>query len=167
MKKIVLIGFMGSGKSTIGKALADKMGMGWLDLDTYIEEKTQQTIRQIFDEAGEGVFRKIESDCLQECLKSNVPIIATGGGIITTLSNIPYLKAHHTVYLSYPFETLYQRIAGDEARPLATSYESLKTRYESRLPFYEEAAIQTVVGEGKNIEAICEEILKSQSKKRL
>lgn len=167
MKKIVLIGFMGSGKSTIGKALADKRGIDWVDLDTYIEEKAQQTIRQIFDEAGEAYFRQLESDCLQECLEGSIPIIATGGGIITTPSNIPYLKAHHTVYLSYPFETLYQRIAGDEARPLATSYESLAMRYKSRLPLYQKAAVQTVVGDGQTIEAICEEILKSQSKKRL
>ena len=78
---IILIGFMGTGKSTIGKYVADEQNLSFIDIDSYIEEKYKLTIPEIFSKHGEQYFRNLEFTCLQECINT-ADIIATGGGII-------------------------------------------------------------------------------------
>lgn len=154
---ICLIGFMGSGKTTIGKALGHKLHMKWLDLDQYIEEKEKRKISMIFKENGEAYFRALEYEYLKELIHEE-GIISTGGGIITTPENRQLLQKTMTIYLEYPFDTLYQRIEGDETRPLATSYDALKERFEKRLNLYESASQVTIKCQKKSIKEVVQEI---------
>lgn len=155
---ICLIGFMGSGKTTIGKALGNELHMKWIDLDQYIEEKEKRIISMIFKENGEAYFRVLEHDYLKALIHEE-GIISTGGGIITTPENRQLLQKTITIYLEYPFETLYQRIEGDETRPLATSYNELKERFETRLSLYESASQVTIKCQDKSINEVVQEII--------
>lgn len=157
--RICLIGFMGSGKTTIGRALSEQLNANWVDLDTYIEEKANQSICNIFEEYGEAYFRALEQEALNELLEQEEVIISTGGGVITTPDNIRNLKLEKTIYLAYPFDTLYERIAGDTSRPLVTSYETLQKRFEDRLGLYEAASRVTINCQDKSINHIIEEII--------
>lgn len=159
MRKLCLIGFMGSGKTTVGEAVAKLLHKPWTDLDTYIVEQTEKSVSQIFSEYGESYFRNLEVKYLKEVLKQEDGVISTGGGIITTPENITLLHEEITIYLAYPFDVLYKRIAGDEMRPLATSYEAIKERFESRLDLYEKACQVKINCEGKSINRIAQEII--------
>lgn len=159
MKRICLIGFMGSGKTTVGQAVAELLNEPWIDLDTYIVEQTGNSISQIFSEHGEAYFRNLEVKYLREVLEHSDGVVSTGGGIITTPANICSLQEEATIYLEYPFDVLYKRIVGDKTRPLATSYESLKERFESRLALYEKACQVKIDCTGKSINCIAEEII--------
>lgn len=155
---ICLVGFMGSGKTTIGKALSESLKMDWVDLDMFIEQQENRTISDIFKENGETYFRQLEQNSLSALAKEDC-VISTGGGVIISKENRQVLQSVCTVYLVYPFETLYTRIAGDETRPLATSYEDLKARYEARLDLYETASQVKINCEGKSINEITQEII--------
>lgn len=150
---------MGSGKTTIGHALSEALHLDWVDLDAYIEKKANQCISDIFSEYGEPYFRGLEREALGELLSQENIVISTGGGIITTSENVELLKVERTIYLEYPFETLYERIAGDSKRPLATSYASLKERFEKRLDLYEAASQVKINCQDKSINQITEEII--------
>ena len=118
---IVLIGFMGSGKSTIGKMLAQRLNRPLVDTDQEVENREGITIAKIFEEKGESYFRKIENDVLQSFLKSDTPsVIATGGGAPCFLDGMKYIgKYGYSFYLKVGRMTLLDRIEGDKSRPLA------------------------------------------------
>ncbi len=159
MKRICLIGFMGSGKTTLGKVVAQLLGEPWIDLDTYIVSQEGKSISQIFGEHGEAYFRSLEVQYLKEVLEKEEGVVSTGGGIITTPTNIERLREELTVYLAYPFDRLYHRIVGDTTRPLATSYDELKERFNNRLALYEKACQIKIDCEGKSINCIAKEII--------
>lgn len=153
---------MGSGKTTIGKKLAEKLHLKWIDLDQFIEDRLETSISKVFQNKGEAYFRKIETECLEQVLlKEPMSVISTGGGVITTSQNRDLLAKTHTIYLAYPFETLYERIKGDGARPLVTTYEALHKRFEDRLPLYEEVSEIKIECNGKSINATTREILEA------
>ena len=120
---IVLVGFMGSGKSTIGKMLAQQLKRPFIDTDQEVERSEGMTIAQIFEQKGESYFRKAENDMLQSILKSKVPsVIATGGGAPCFLDGIEYiLKYSYSFYLKVGRQTLLERVEGDKSRPLAVN----------------------------------------------
>ena len=120
MERIFLIGFMGSGKTTLGKALAQKLGVDFIDLDLYIETRYHKTVREIFAESGEERFRQIEKSLLHEVADFENVIIAAGGGTPCFFDNIDYMNGHGTcVYLKASVEELCKRLAGGrESRPL-------------------------------------------------
>lgn len=160
MEKICLIGFMGCGKTTVGKVLAERLGWEWTDLDAYIVQKAGKPISAIFAEEGEESFRKLEARCLEEILnRPNKGVISTGGGVIMTPINRQRLQQVKTVYLNYPFEVLYNRISGDLERPLVTTYEDLHKRYAYRQPLYEMTCNKQVACEGRSVEEIVLSIL--------
>ncbi|ARJ49844.1 shikimate kinase [Staphylococcus lutrae] len=140
---ILLIGFMGAGKTTIGKALAKKYHYSFIDLDAYIEMTSKKTIPQIFEENGEQGFRKLEFHCLKEALLS-YDLIATGGGILTEDETYQFIrdKKVSAIWLDAPFEKLYKRIQGDANRPNANkkSFEFLNHLYSERVSRYNEIA---------------------------
>ena len=120
--RIYLTGFMGSGKSTVGRVLAQSLQYEFVDLDTEIERKAGQTIVEIFSESEE-VFRKLETACLQSILKKDI-VIATGGGCF--IHNQPWmLENGKVIYLYVTLEQLAARIGADPNRPLWRNAEAL------------------------------------------
>ncbi|CAM3065885.1 AAA family ATPase [Lactococcus hircilactis] len=136
---VILIGFMGAGKSTVAKALS----ADYIDLDRVIERQIQRSIASYFEEFGEAQFRVLEGEVLAEQLKKNLPI-ATGGGIVERIENRKLLKQHmQVVYLKADFSVLFDRILNDatHVRPLAKNGEAvLKARYLAREKYYETLA---------------------------
>ncbi|WP_404403772.1 shikimate kinase [Jeotgalibacillus malaysiensis] len=129
--KIYLVGFMGAGKSTVGRLLSKELNLSFVDLDHVIEQQSDKKISDIFKEDGEIAFRKIEADSLRN---SDAEIIATGGGILYMEETGRWMRNEGTIiYLHAPFEELYARIQGDTSRPVAARpYEELKNLYEKR-----------------------------------
>ena len=122
MKKkntIVLTGFMGSGKSTIGKILASRLGGSFRDLDHEIEMKEGEKISHIFQKLGENHFRALERHHFFECISSRPLVLAVGGGAIQQTEILEFVKNHTLmVYLNVPEETLFMRLKKDKERPL-------------------------------------------------
>ncbi|MEF9959712.1 MAG: shikimate kinase [Niameybacter sp.] len=137
MKNIYLIGFMGCGKTTLASTLAKSLQREWIDLDERIVCQEQMPIAHIFEQKGEAYFRQVEAALLQEISCTSGKIISTGGGIVGDKRNQDSLKKGICIYLDWPFEELYTRIADDATRPLAKSYDQLKALYETRKPLYE------------------------------
>ena len=122
---IYLIGMMGSGKSTIGKILAQKLNYRFFDTDNLIEQKINKSIKEIFEGSGETYFRDLETKVLEKVSTDYRSAIATGGGIIQKPINWSYLRQGLVVWLDVDVEILKKRISGDENRPLADKLESL------------------------------------------
>ena len=120
MRRIILIGYMGAGKTTVGKALAKELHMPFYDLDWYIESRMHKTVKAIFDERGEAGFRQIEHNMLHEVAEFEDVIISCGGGTPCFFDNIDYMNRQgETVYLKATPEVLYGHLKmGKTIRPL-------------------------------------------------
>lgn len=120
MEKFFLIGYMGAGKTTLGKILAKKKGLHFIDLDLFIESRYQKTIRQMFDDIGEARFREIESAILREVSEFENVVISTGGGTPCFSNNIDYMNDKGTtIYLWSSSDALAKRLNKCKAsRPL-------------------------------------------------
>ena len=120
MQRIIIIGYMGAGKTTIGKALSKKLGIPFYDLDWYIENRMRKTVKQIFDERGEDGFRLIEKSMLHEVAEFENVIISCGGGTPCFFDNMDYMNAQgETIYLQATPEVLYKHLKmGKNVRPL-------------------------------------------------
>jgi shikimate kinase/shikimate 5-dehydrogenase len=135
-KNILLIGFMGSGKSSVGKLLAEKLGREFIDLDKIIEQKACKSIKDIFAEDGEQYFRKLESEALDDICKSEGQIIASGGGIIENKNNSKIIRENcFCIYLYSDVETLWSRVK-NSPRPLARNHKIFTDLYKSRQDKY-------------------------------
>ena len=143
-KSIFLVGPMGVGKSTIGKALASEMGCTFVDSDRLIEEKAGADIPWIFDVEGEEGFRKREAAALVELIQQKPHVIATGGGIVNLDSNRSQLKhSGFNVFLTASIESLIARTQGDSRRPLLqvdNPQEKIQQLLQNREPLYREVA---------------------------
>ena len=165
-KNIVLIGFMGCGKTTVGTVLAEKLSYRFLDTDQYIEEKEQMTISEIFEKEGEAHFREIETERLQELLDMQEgAVISSGGGLPLRKVNADLLKKlGFVIYLKVQKETVLERLAGDTTRPLLQCEDPAK-KVEDLLayrdPIYEVGAHMVVSVDGKTVDEIAEEILRN------
>lgn len=156
---IVLIGFMGSGKSTVGIKLSYRLRRVVEDTDKLIEKKMDRTISDIFAVEGEGYFRELETRMLRElCEASGGKILSVGGGTPVKEENRPLLKALGTVvYLRIKPETVYERLKGDTTRPLlqgANPMEKIRTLMETRKEAYESCADLIIDVDGKEITEI-------------
>lgn len=140
-RHLALAGFMGSGKTTVGAVVAERLGRPFVDLDAEIETKVGTTIAAIFDEHGEGAFRRIEEDCAHEVLSRGEPVvIALGGGAILSGETRDELAQRaFTVLLDVDPETAWERTAGGD-RPLARDLETFHALHRERQPLYEEVA---------------------------
>ncbi len=120
MNRLIIIGYMGSGKTTIGKALSKELNIPFYDLDWYIENRMRKTVSQIFEERGEEGFRKIEHEMLHEVAEFEHVIISSGGGTPCFFDNIDYMNQQaETVYLKATSEVLYKHLKmGKTVRPL-------------------------------------------------
>ncbi|PQF74142.1 shikimate kinase [Enterococcus faecium] len=163
MASILLIGFMGAGKTTIGKGLAQRLQKEYVDLDTKIEEHIQLSIAEYFHYYGEKSFRKVESDILRK-LSNEDKIIATGGGIVQSAENRRFLKIQPIVlYLEAEADCLVDRIQQDETsiRPLALgkTREEIKALLAQRLSWYEESATHRINTTNQTPEKIIDTII--------
>ena len=121
---IYLVGFMGCGKSTVGRALADELGWSFFDLDHEIEGDSGSTISEIFDRQGEEIFRALEASALAKRVKAvqsgRPQVIALGGGALMSDKNFELISNHGVmVWLDAPFEVIQKRVAAESHRPLA------------------------------------------------
>jgi shikimate kinase len=141
---IFLVGFMGSGKSTVGRALADELGWGFADLDEDIEKREGMLINQIFDTRGEAEFRQAETAALRERVRTvgcgRPSVIALGGGAFLSEENFEMVNCNGvSVWLDCPFSTVERRLAGHPHRPLARDPEKLRELFAVRRAGYERA----------------------------
>jgi shikimate kinase len=147
MKRIILVGYMGSGKTTVGKALARELGLQFYDLDWYIENRRRKTVPQIFAERGEAGFREIERNMLHEVAEFENIVLSCGGGTPCFFDNMDYLNQQGSViWLKADAEVLYKHLLmGKTERPLlkGKSPEELITFIREQLaqrePFYSKA----------------------------
>ena len=147
MTRIFLIGYMGAGKTTLGKAFARAMGLTFVDLDWYIEERYHKTIRQIFEERGEDGFRELEKRMLHETGEFEDVVISVGGGTPCFFDNMDYMNSvGETVFLDVDVKVLFRRLkVAKQQRPLLANKtdEELMTfiveALQKRLPFYSKA----------------------------
>lgn len=148
MKNIVLIGMMGCGKSSIGKQLARKLKLDWIDLDDYIEMKYATTISKLF-EAGEANFRHYEHICCVEVSKRKKCLISTGGGIVMNDENIKALKKNSIIiYLDRPINEIVKDINISKRPLLKDGTEKLYELYELRHQKYIDACDIHIINDG-------------------
>ncbi len=161
VRAVFLVGFMGSGKSSVGQELARRLNWDFVDLDTRIESREGQTVPEIFRERGEPGFRLAETsalrDLLTESLQSN-RVVALGGGAFVQETNRELLRQWPSVFLEAPASELWQRSLTDGIeRPLRGDPEQFARLYAERLPFYRQATV-VVETAGKPLASICVEI---------
>lgn len=140
---VVLCGFMGCGKTTVGELTARMLGMDYVDADQYIQQEAGITISQMFERYGEGYFRDREHEAMLKLADWTGAIISSGGGALTFQRNVDAVRRSASiVYIQADFPICYQRIAGDAARPLVMSNtrESLEELYRSRDRLYRACA---------------------------
>ena len=150
--KVFVVGFMGTGKSTLGRLLADRLGWDFFDLDAIIEELEGSTVMRIFVEKGEPYFRQLEQLTLGEiAARPHHAVVACGGGTFCTPQNQALLRLHGvTVWLDQPFDRIWQRRNElSRRRPLWRGEEPLRALYEQRIPFYQLASIHLPVEENQ------------------
>jgi shikimate kinase len=164
MKNIALIGLMGSGKTTIGALLAQKLKLNFVDIDTEIEKKEKSTISEIFAHKGESFFRELETQALKEFAGKTNQIISTGGGAVQNTENLDFLKQNCiTIYLKTSPEVLFERLKDDASRPLLQNPDPLATLKEllkKRQDNYQKADI-IIDTDNKTTDKIVNEIIKN------
>ncbi|HVG23264.1 MAG TPA: shikimate kinase [Thermoanaerobaculia bacterium] len=158
--KIYLVGFMGSGKTTIGRELALRIDAPFFDLDELIESAEQLTIRDLFAQRGEPYFRKRERDLLRSTRNLDAAVIATGGGTFTFDENIQFIQSEGlSVYLSAPYALLRSRIGKKEDRPLFRDDISTHELYANRIRYYRMSDITIDVREEETPTEIVERLV--------
>ncbi len=147
MKRVYLIGYMGSGKTTLGKAFAQAAHLQFIDLDWYIEERMHKAIKDLFAERGEEGFRQVERNMLHEAGEFENVVIAAGGGTPCFFDNIDYMnRTGDTVFLNASFEALFRRLkVAKSNRPLLSGKtdeelkEVIRNGLAERMAFYGKA----------------------------
>lgn len=166
---VVLIGFRGSGKSTVGKLLGERLGREFIDCDDFIEKRTHLTIREIFERHGESHFRTLESDAIAELAKLDGKIVATGGGAVLKYQNMQVFKRAGGLvfFLKVDPETAFERIKGDPGtrsrRPALTDkdpFTEIREQITLRAPYYLQAADIVVPVDGRTAADVVDEIVR-------
>ncbi|SMO65311.1 shikimate kinase [Fodinibius sediminis] len=169
---IFLCGFMGVGKTTIGRKLARKLDRPFLDLDDRIVERAGKSIPRIFEESGEGSFRAVERRSLLEVADNFSGVVALGGGSLQNQHLLDHLKRQGLlIFIEAPMELILNRISRDPNRPLLLDEhgktkerevleEELQMLYNDRLPLYEQAAIRLKIRDGESPQKQVETLIK-------
>ena len=157
-QRLVLTGFMGAGKTSVGRVLAESLGWAFLDLDEHLETRAGASIPVLFEQHGEAHFRRLESSALANALSRTQTVIALGGGTPEQLTNRLLLEqtpGTTVIFLDAPFATLFDRCmlqgfaAPDHVRPLLRDPAEAAGRFQTRLPLYRRMARTTVITEGR------------------
>jgi len=161
-KNIVLIGLMGSGKTTVGKIIAENLSRKFIDTDDLIINTAEKSIKQIFSEDGEIVFREIETKIIEQVSKENNTVISTGGGAVLKEINIKNLQNNGILFYLYASpEQIFERIKGDSQRPLLNTenpVETLRNIQIQREKYYNQANFKISTG-NKTVNIIADEII--------
>lgn len=169
MKNIVLTGFMGTGKTAVGKELSRILGWKVIDVDEEIVKAQEMSVNEIFNRFGEARFREIETGMIREVSKRKNVIISTGGGAVIKQENMDLLRDTGVVIcLDASPETILKRTSSNSERPLLNvedPFRRIKELLEFRRPFYERADI-VINTEGKTPLLIAEEVLEKAGWKR-
>lgn len=166
---IILIGFMGSGKTTVGRRLAERLSYHFCDTDQMLEQKANDTINHIFSVHGEEYFRGMETDSLRELSKDlDHSVLSTGGGLPLRKQNSKLLREMgFVVFLKASKETTLKRLKGDMTRPLLKGDE-LEKKVEQllaiRVPIYEDAAHKIIATDNRSIDEIVAYIMEAYLK---
>ncbi|MDT0301134.1 shikimate kinase [Streptomonospora wellingtoniae] len=157
----VLIGSPGAGKTTVGRALAERLGVDLLDTDTEVEARAGKSVGDVFVEDGEPAFRALEREIVAEALSSWAGVVALGGGSVLDPGTSDELGRHHVVYLQVEFADAAKRVGLDTPRPLLAGNPRTRLRklLEERLPVYEGLARATVPTSGYHPEEIVDAIV--------
>ena len=156
MKKVYLVGYMGCGKSAIGKRISFAAKLPFYDMDTEIEKKMGLSIPEIFEQYGEAYFRDLETEFLRS-FRDEYCIIATGGGVAMRKENREIMRATGLVFfLNAPFRDIWRRIATDRNRPIVqqSSRAELEALYNARKPYYLNSAHFKVETERRSLRDI-------------
>ena len=144
---IFLVGFMGAGKSEAGRALALRLDYSFLDLDEVIVQQAGKSIREIFMLSSEQEFRRLETEAIRRLTGLKSSVVALGGGAFQSEENREILRSYgRTVWLDCPFEICFQRIKGDNSRPLLGDEAATKLLFEKRRPTYGAADLTVETG---------------------
>jgi len=160
VRAVFLVGFMASGKSSVGLELARRLHWEFVDLDTRIAKRERQSIPEIFQDKGEVGFRRAETAALRDLTETlnRDSVVALGGGAFVLEENRIMLRSWPSVFLEAPVEELWRRCSEDnEVRPLRGDREQFARLYADRLPFYRQATL-VVATCGKPLSSICSEI---------
>jgi shikimate kinase len=163
---IVLVGFMGAGKTTVGQLLAARLGLPFADADTVIEERAGTQVPQIFAERGEPGFRALEHETIASLLTGSPLVLALGGGAVEHEQTRRLLRAaDEVVYLDISYQGALDRLGDDASRPMLQRPD-LAEVYQRRLASYRAAATLTVSTDGRPPEHVCAEIME-RSRERM
>jgi shikimate kinase len=161
-RPLILTGFMGSGKSSVGHVLAQRLSCPYIDLDSEVVAAAGRSITEIFSQDGEQVFRTMETHCLKQVLQGGRSVIATGGGVVIAAENRALMRARGIVVnLVVSLPVVLQRLHGATDRPLFSGNDAesrVKSLMEDRKQFYAEADIR-IDTDGKSVEDVAAEIL--------
>jgi len=152
MKNIYLIGMPGSGKTTVAKYVAQKLGITLADMDKMIVENSGTSINDIFSEKGEDYFRDLETQVLKQLSQCENIVVATGGGVIKREENVELLKKGTVVFIDVPVNVIAGRSNFSDRPLLKDNLDNLKNLYKQRYQLYKAAADIIVSGEGTPVE---------------
>lgn len=154
---IVLIGFMGSGKTSIAQSLSKLLNRSWIEMDDLVYQKTNtRNMHEVFKKGGELLLRETEIEISKEYAVKNDLIISTGGGVVLNKIVLDYFKQKggRIIFLQAQFTTIVKRLKGDESRPLFTSLKDFKKLYSFRLPLYVNYADEIINVDFKSVDEI-------------
>jgi len=158
-RNLILIGFMGTGKTSVGMRVAKSLGWRFVDTDRLIVSKAGKPIPQIFEDSGEDAFRELETEVLRKCAAGSGRVISTGGGIVTLERNREILKeAGYVIWLKASPETIYERVKNNRNRPLLKTGDprtTIREMLEARRGFYVAASDLRIRTDGLTMEETC------------
>ncbi len=155
---MVVIGFMGAGKSTVGRLLAQRLGLPFADADQVIEQRQRRTVREIFAEGGERLFRDIEEATVADLLGGPPGVLSLGGGACGREATRKHLARHTVIYLQVDYDEAILRVGRDQDRPMLHNPE-LPQLYAARLQEYAEVATMVIATTGHEVQEIVSRII--------
>ncbi|MDZ7715584.1 MAG: shikimate kinase [Balneolaceae bacterium] len=170
--RIFLCGFMGAGKTTIGKVLAEKLEQSFMDLDQFIEHEQGLSIPEIFENEGEDAFRALERSAIRKAIRTFKGIIALGGGSLQDQHILDHIKLNGLlIFIETPFSVIFERIKNNTKRPLLLDdggspkskdvlQAELKALYQQRMPLYEQAVIQIDSSKFDDVDSLSDKLIR-------